>query len=190
MHKNVPPKFNQICRLCLTLVGDGSNSDCDEIVKKLSIFKSNNTKQPKQGKHQSIDDDEQLNKKVKRSNEISVSLSGSSDGNVINNGFSSANDIDFHDAKFDMTKRISQCLSIQASENDGLPPIVCVKCREQLDSCHRFRRAAHRTQQALLDYLQFTSKLNGTPQVSFKFFFTLMTFFLLHVCISYDQRQR
>lgn len=81
--------------------------------------------------------------------------------------------------------------SLQASENDGLPPIVCVKCREQLDSCHRFRRAAHRTQQALLDYLQFTSKLNGTPQVSFKFFFTLMTFFfLLRVCISYDQRQR
>lgn len=120
MHKNVPPKFNQICRLCLTLVGDGTNSDCDEIVKKLSIFKSNNnTKQPKHGKHQSIDDDEQLNKKVKRSNEISVSLSGSSDGNVINNGFSSANDIDFHDAKFDMTKRISQCLSIKVSHTSS-----------------------------------------------------------------------
>lgn len=83
---------------------------------------------------------------------------------------------------------------LQASENDGLPPIVCVKCREQLDSCHRFRRAAHRTQQALLDYLQFTSKLNGTPQVSFKFFtfndfsslfFTEKSPHRWVVCISY-----
>lgn len=62
-------------------------------------------------------------------------------------------------------------LCFQATPNDGLPPIVCIKCREQLDSCHRFRRAAHQTHQALVDYLQFTSKLNGTPQVSFMFFF-------------------
>ncbi|KAL7040143.1 hypothetical protein ACKWTF_000286 [Chironomus riparius] len=53
---------------------------------------------------------------------------------------------------------------VKASPNDGLPPIVCIKCREQLDSCHRFRRVAHQTHQALHDYLQFTSKLNGTPQ--------------------------
>lgn len=63
------------------------------------------------------------------------------------------------------------CLFFQATPNDGLPPIVCIKCREQLDSCHRFRRAAHQTHQALVDYLEFTSKLNGTPQVSFSQFY-------------------
>lgn len=56
--------------------------------------------------------------------------------------------------------------SLQATPNDGLPPIVCIQCREQLDSCHRFRRVAHQTNQTLTDYLQFTSNLNGTPQVS------------------------
>lgn len=117
MH-NVPPKFNKICRLCLSLVGDDSsaNLESDEIVKKLSIF-NNNKQQPKQSKskNQLNDDDEQLNKKVKRSNEISVSLSGIGSGSVINNGFSS-NDIDFDDdAEVDITKRISQCLSIKVS---------------------------------------------------------------------------
>jgi hypothetical protein len=58
----------------------------------------------------------------------------------------------------------------QASPSDGLPPIVCSSCREQLDSCHRFRRVAHQTHQVLVDYLQFTSKLNGTPQVSWTHF--------------------
>lgn len=57
--------------------------------------------------------------------------------------------------------------SFQASPNDGLPDLVCIKCREQLDSCHRFRRTAHQSHQTLVDYLEFTSKLNGTPQVSF-----------------------
>lgn len=116
MHKNVPPKFNQICRLCMTFVGDDSsaNLESDEIVKKLSIF-NNNKQQLKQSKNQLNDDDEQLNKKVKRSNEISVSLSGIGSGSVINNGFSS-NNIDFDDdAEVDITKRISQCLSIKVS---------------------------------------------------------------------------
>lgn len=56
---------------------------------------------------------------------------------------------------------------LQATPNDGLPPIVCKNCREQLDSCHRFHRVAHHSHQVLVDYLQFTSKLNGTPQVSY-----------------------
>lgn len=68
-----------------------------------------------------------------------------------------------------MTSLLNSLFWLQASPNDGLPPIVCIKCREQLDSCHRFRRVAHQTHQALHDYLQFTSKLNGTPQVSFLF---------------------
>lgn len=110
MHKNVPPKFNQICRLCLTLVSESANPECDEIVRQLSIF--NDTANSSQhGKSQSNDDDEQLKKKVKRSNDISVSLSGSG---VVNNGFSSSTD-DIDDADFDMTKRISQCLSIKVS---------------------------------------------------------------------------
>lgn len=61
-------------------------------------------------------------------------------------------------------------ISLQATPKDGLPPIVCIKCRDQLDSCHRFHRVAHQTHQALTDYLQFTSNLNGTPQVSLLYF--------------------
>lgn len=72
------------------------------------------------------------------------------------------------------TKLFFLFTSLQATPNDGLPPIVCIKCREQLDSCHRFRRVAHETHQALVGYLQFTSQLNGTPQVSS---ITIKTFF-------------
>lgn len=80
------------------------------------------------------------------------------------------------------TLKIILCLFLQATPNDGLPPIVCIKCREQLNSCHRFHRVAHQTNQALIDYLQFTSKLNGTPQVSSSF----SQFFLVHrkLCIA------
>lgn len=67
----------------------------------------------------------------------------------------------------------------QATPNDGLPPIVCNNCRDQLDSCHRFRRVAHQTHQVLVDYLQFTSKLNGTPQVSYLSFFVC-----LEICVA------
>ncbi|KAG5674570.1 hypothetical protein PVAND_004524 [Polypedilum vanderplanki] len=166
---NVPPKFNQICRLCLTLVD--TNNDSDEIIRKLSIF--NNTgqfQQQQKSPKSSIDkkqacnenvmrDEEQINNKNnnKRSNEISISLSGG--GSVFNNGFKEDESSDG-----DIAERIAECLSIKTSPNDGLPSIVCIKCREQLDSCHRFHRVAHQTQFALLDYLQFTSKLNGTPQ--------------------------
>jgi hypothetical protein len=55
---------------------------------------------------------------------------------------------------------------LQALPNDGLPPVVCFKCREQLDSCHRFRKVAHQTHKTLVNYLQYTSNLNGSPQVS------------------------
>lgn len=114
---NVPPKFNQICRLCLTLVdpkASGSN-DSDDVVKKLSIFKS---KADKKHRHTNDDvrDDDQLNKKIKqRSNEISISLSGGGSASVINNGFSS-NDID-DDSDWDISKRILQCLSINVSQH-------------------------------------------------------------------------
>lgn len=109
---NVPPKFNQICRLCLTLVEPKAG---DEIAKKLSLF------QHVQHKHSKVDkaarddarDVDQLNKKVKRSNEISISLSGGGSASVINNGFAS-NDID-DDSEWDISKRILQCLSIKVS---------------------------------------------------------------------------
>lgn len=113
---NVPPKFNQICRLCLTLVEPkGAN---DEIVKKLSIFnnvhKNKNDKKGGNQKNDDVRDDDQLNvhKKTKRSNEISISLSGGS-ASVINNGFSS-NDTD-DESELDISKRILQCLSINVS---------------------------------------------------------------------------
>lgn len=116
---NVPPKFNQICRLCLTLV-EPKGASSDDIVKKLSIFKN---VESQQGSHKNRfdkksnqivnDDDDQLNKKAKRSNEISISLSGGGSASVINNGYSS-NDIE-DDSDIDISKRILQCLSINVS---------------------------------------------------------------------------
>lgn len=110
---NVPPKFNQICRLCLTHVEPkGGNADGEEIIKKLSIFNAHGQQySPKSNERKSSDkirDDDQLSKKAKRSNEISISLSG---GNAhgINNGF-----ID-DDSDGDITERILQCLSIKVS---------------------------------------------------------------------------
>lgn len=105
---NVPPKFNQICRLCLTLVDEQKD---DEIIKKLSIFAHAQQSSPKAYERKSSDkirDGDQLSKKAKRSNEISISLSG---GNAhgINNGF-----ID-DDSDGDITERILQCLSIKVS---------------------------------------------------------------------------
>lgn len=82
----------------------------------LSIFKHAQHKNRAAGRqsNQSNDnvDDDQLKKKVKRSNEISISLSGGS-ASVINNGFSSADHDD--DSERDISKRIFQCLSINVS---------------------------------------------------------------------------
>uniref|UniRef100_A0A182NUR6 ZAD domain-containing protein n=1 Tax=Anopheles dirus TaxID=7168 RepID=A0A182NUR6_9DIPT len=47
---------------------------------------------------------------------------------------------------------------------DGLPTVVCSSCRDQLESCHRFRRVAHRTQKSLQSYLSYTSELGGSEQ--------------------------
>ncbi|CRL01269.1 CLUMA_CG014697, isoform A [Clunio marinus] len=113
---NVPPKFNQICRLCLTFVevngsSSSSNNNSDDFVKKLSIFNNNvqhhMNKVDKKSSH--VHDDDQLNKKLKRSNEISISLSGGGSASVINNGFPSDDD----DSEWDISKRILQCLSIK-----------------------------------------------------------------------------
>ncbi|CAO1341685.1 unnamed protein product, partial [Diamesa hyperborea] len=130
---NVPPKFNQICRLCLTFI-DTDNVGGD--AKKLSIFNKNSSshnhssqhhqqqqqQQQQQHKkkksspndksnndnHNDINDgNDQLNKKVKRSNEISISLCGGSG----NNGIEEATTDD--DSEWDITKRILQCLSIK-----------------------------------------------------------------------------
>lgn len=121
---NVPPKFNQICRLCLTLVEPKDNNKIvgDELIKKLSIFNNdgqssssqksnanvNNNNKNERKSSDKIRDDDQLNKKVKRSNEISISLSGGS-ANVINNGF---ND---DETDGNIAERILQCLSIKVS---------------------------------------------------------------------------
>lgn len=70
------------------------------------------------------------------------------------------------------------CFSFQALPSDGLPPIVCFECREQLDTCHRFRRVAHQSNKTLNSFLKYTSNLNGSPQVSrctFSFLFNVGT---------------
>jgi hypothetical protein len=123
---SVPPKFNQICRLCLTVVEPkGTNLiDNGEIVKKLSIFHKNNADNQNNQLNDDVRDDDQLNKKAKRSNEISISLSGGS-ASVINNGFSSTNDID-DDSDVDISKRILNCLSIKVSHVSMLFFSTCV----------------------------------------------------------------
>ena len=87
-------------------------------MRKLSIFKSKTSHKNKVDNfNDDVRDDDQLNKKAKRSNEISISLSGGGSGgsaSVINNGFSS-NDID-DDSEWDISKRIFQCLSIKVSQ--------------------------------------------------------------------------
>jgi hypothetical protein len=120
---SVPPKFNQICRLCLTVVEPkGTNLiDNGEIVKKLSIFHKNNADNQNNQLNDDVRDDDQLNKKAKRSNEISISLSGGS-ASVINNGFSSADD----DSDVDISKRILNCLSIKVSHVSMLFFSTCV----------------------------------------------------------------
>uniref|UniRef100_A0A182K531 ZAD domain-containing protein n=1 Tax=Anopheles christyi TaxID=43041 RepID=A0A182K531_9DIPT len=47
---------------------------------------------------------------------------------------------------------------------DGLPTVVCSSCRDQLESCHRFRRVAHRTQKSLHSYLSYTAALAGSEE--------------------------
>uniref|UniRef100_A0A336LK16 CSON009360 protein n=1 Tax=Culicoides sonorensis TaxID=179676 RepID=A0A336LK16_CULSO len=48
--------------------------------------------------------------------------------------------------------------------NDKLPNVVCEECRDQLDSCYRFRRMARKSQKSLKNFVEYTEKLNGSPQ--------------------------
>nr|XP_040239708.2 GATA zinc finger domain-containing protein 16 isoform X1 [Anopheles coluzzii]XP_040239709.2 GATA zinc finger domain-containing protein 16 isoform X1 [Anopheles coluzzii]XP_040239712.2 GATA zinc finger domain-containing protein 16 isoform X1 [Anopheles coluzzii]XP_049465060.1 GATA zinc finger domain-containing protein 16 isoform X1 [Anopheles coluzzii]XP_049465061.1 GATA zinc finger domain-containing protein 16 isoform X1 [Anopheles coluzzii]XP_049465062.1 GATA zinc finger domain-containing len=64
----------------------------------------------------------------------------------------------------DLPKRIWTCLSIKIAPEDGLPTVVCSSCRDQLESCHRFRRVAHRTQKSLQSYLSYTAALAGSEE--------------------------
>ncbi|XP_058123953.1 uncharacterized protein LOC131265677 isoform X2 [Anopheles coustani] len=64
----------------------------------------------------------------------------------------------------DLPKRIWTCLSIKIAPEDGLPTVVCSSCRDQLESCHRFRRVAHRTQKSLQSYLSYAAELSGSKQ--------------------------
>jgi hypothetical protein len=116
---NVPPKFNQICRLCLTLV---DTNESDEIMRKLSIFNHVGQQKQSQPQHkspkssidkksnESVRDDEQINSKNKRSNEISISLSGGRSVSVFNNGFKE------DESDGDIAERIAECLSIKVSQ--------------------------------------------------------------------------
>ncbi|XP_053673620.1 protein bunched, class 2/F/G isoform-like [Anopheles nili] len=64
----------------------------------------------------------------------------------------------------DLPNRIWTCLAIKLTPEDGLPTVVCSSCRDQLESCHRFRRVAHRTQKSLQSYLSYTAALGGSEQ--------------------------
>lgn len=59
--------------------------------------------------------------------------------------------------------------TLQVSPRDGLPAVVCTQCREQLDTCHRFRNESQRSQRKLHSFLQFANNLTGSPQVSLVF---------------------
>lgn len=50
--------------------------------------------------------------------------------------------------------------------DDKLPNVVCEECRDQLDSCYRFRRMARKSQKSLRNFVDYTENLNGSPQVS------------------------
>lgn len=55
---------------------------------------------------------------------------------------------------------------LQVLPNDKLPNVVCEECRDQLDSCYRFRRMARKSQKSLRNFVEYAEKLNGSPQVS------------------------
>uniref|UniRef100_A0A182PMG6 ZAD domain-containing protein n=1 Tax=Anopheles epiroticus TaxID=199890 RepID=A0A182PMG6_9DIPT len=52
----------------------------------------------------------------------------------------------------------------EIAPEDGLPTVVCSSCRDQLESCHRFRRVAHRTQKSLQSYLAYAAALAGSEE--------------------------
>uniref|UniRef100_A0A182WG96 ZAD domain-containing protein n=1 Tax=Anopheles minimus TaxID=112268 RepID=A0A182WG96_9DIPT len=53
---------------------------------------------------------------------------------------------------------------VKITPEDGLPTVVCSSCRDQLESCHRFRRVAHRTQKSLQSYLSYSAALAGSEE--------------------------
>lgn len=68
----------------------------------------------------------------------------------------------------------------QVSPNDGLPAVVCRKCRAQLDTCHRFREEAQKTQRKLQNFLKFANELTGSSQV---IIFKFLTLFIYNYCV-------
>uniref|UniRef100_A0A182I7F4 Uncharacterized protein n=1 Tax=Anopheles arabiensis TaxID=7173 RepID=A0A182I7F4_ANOAR len=61
--------------------------------------------------------------------------------------------------------RSSVVAATTIAPEDGLPTVVCSSCRDQLESCHRFRRVAHRTQKSLQSYLSYTAALAGSEEL-------------------------
>lgn len=57
-------------------------------------------------------------------------------------------------------------LCLQVSEDDKLPRVICLKCTEQLESLHKFKEAARKTEDILRQFLTFTKKIKGTDKVS------------------------
>ncbi|KAL5281856.1 GATAd family protein [Megaselia abdita] len=227
---NVPPKFYQVCRLCLNVVND----DCD--FQKLNIFEkscndvilNSNRNQHQQNNHKNVATafnvgggnnssttllatarDLSTNTVTSTLTQPSSSSTTSTKRNKIlvtnfvdkNNAedldkageevkseigerkqhdYDNSNDTKTpdnggvvlqveacdDDSSFDnlITKRILCCLSIKITPEDGLPKVVCIDCRNQLDNYFRFRTMAVEAQTALQNFLQYAKNLTGDPE--------------------------
>ncbi|XP_059619166.1 box A-binding factor [Phlebotomus argentipes] len=165
---NVPPKFYQVCRLCLSVVSDNELGE-------LSIYpawpgKENDATEEAEDERRPEGEDVVTRKTV-------VEATNNRDHHVAKQDdrrdVEAMIDSDKDEAKshhltnggsHDIPDRIFQCLSITITPADGLPNVVCRKCREQLDICHRFREVAHKSQKSLEHFLQLTAKFEGSAQ--------------------------
>ncbi|XP_055371343.1 uncharacterized protein LOC129605536 isoform X2 [Condylostylus longicornis] len=172
---NMPNHFFQVCRLCLLVI------DCD--IDKIYIFQS----QPEQH----IDLWEAKIRTQTAINNETAKETGSKT-NIFSN-LQTNNDCASAFEKFVSNKRNFQCpikressinsdeeenyceeditipylikifLEIEISPNDGLPPVICKSCYNQLFSFEKFRKTAKEAERTLKDFINFTSKLSGTP---------------------------
>lgn len=169
---NVPPLYHKLCRLCLIAVSD---RDLPEATVSFESEKSSRKKQ--NGSEVVVIDQNSANATAVSGegggggggvlSSSSSSSASSSSSSSSSSGSSSSDDEDYDEDDFfgvDLAKRIRSCLSIKITPTDGLPPVVCKCCREQLETCHRFRRVAQKSQKSLQSFLSYAAKLSGSPQ--------------------------
>ncbi|GAB0095497.1 hypothetical protein DMENIID0001_108890 [Sergentomyia squamirostris] len=225
---NVPPKFYQVCRLCLTVVSDnelielsvypswrkGGGGRSHRLRDDISPPARQNDVTASTSPKDNGDDDADEEATQNSENDSSkkwwnhktprIKAKASDDTSTIEDGgdvkeikveeeeqdvvtrktvVDATNNRDHRDVdvtkdkkenhltnggSHDIPDRIFQCLSITITPADELPNVVCRKCREQLDICHRFREMAHKSQKSLENFLQLTTTFEGSPQVSYQ----------------------